>query len=116
MSAATRSRNFITVSIPAFCRKGVNNQPFTPQENPKGYDDNSPINYADGLHGKFLLVHGSGDDNVHYQNSMDFAEALVQANKQFELQIYPNKTHGIRGGNTSLHLYTRMTNFILENL
>ena len=88
----------------------------TPQENPKGYDDNSPINYADGLHGKFLLVHGSGDDNVHYQNSMDFAEALVQANKQFELQIYPNKTHGIRGGNTSLHLYTRMTNFILENL
>jgi dipeptidyl-peptidase 4 len=88
----------------------------TPQENPDGYDNNSPINFADGLQGKLLLVHGSGDDNVHFQNSMDFVEALVQANKQFEMQFYPNKNHGIYGGNTSLHLYTRMTDFILENL
>ena len=88
----------------------------TPRENPEGYDENSPINFANGLQGKFLLIHGSGDDNVHFQNTMDFTEALVQANKQFELQIYPNKAHGIRGGNTSLHLYTRMTDFILENL
>ncbi|MCK4746577.1 MAG: S9 family peptidase [Bacteroidales bacterium] len=88
----------------------------TPQENPEGYDDNSPINFADGLQGKFLLIHGSGDDNVHYQNSMDFVEALVQANKQFDMQFYPNKNHGIRGGNTSFHLYSRMTDFILENL
>ena len=88
----------------------------TPQENPEGYDDNSPINFADGLQGKFLLIHGGGDDNVHFQNSMDFAEALVQANKQFEMQFYPNKNHGIYGGNTSIHLYTRMTNFIMENL
>jgi len=88
----------------------------TPKENPEGYDENSPINFADGLQGKFLLIHGSGDDNVHYQNSMDFVEALVQANKQFEMQIYPNKNHGIYGGNTSMHLYTRMTDFILENL
>ena len=88
----------------------------TPQENPEGYDDNSPINFADSLQGKFLIIHGSGDDNVHYQNSMDFVEALVQANKQFEMQFYPNKNHGIYGGNTSIHLYTRMTEFILKNL
>ncbi|MCK5136102.1 MAG: S9 family peptidase [Bacteroidales bacterium] len=88
----------------------------TPQENPEGYDENSPINFTDGLQGKFLLIHGSGDDNVHYQNSMDFVEALVQDDKQFEMQFYPNKNHGIYGGNTSFHLYTRMTNFILENL
>jgi dipeptidyl-peptidase-4 len=88
----------------------------TPRENPSGYDDNSPIHFAEGLQGKFLLIHGSGDDNVHYQNSMDFVESLVQANKQFEMQIYPNKNHGIYGGNTSIHLYGRMTDFILENL
>jgi len=88
----------------------------TPRENPKGYDENSPINFADGLQGKFLLIHGTGDDNVHYQNSMELAEALVQADKQFEMQFYPNKNHGIYGGNTSFHLHTRMTNFILENL
>jgi len=88
----------------------------TPQENPEGYDQNSPINFADGLQGKFLLIHGSGDDNVHFQNSMDFVEALVQANKQFDMQFYPNKNHGIYGGNTSFHLYTRMTEFVLENL
>ena len=88
----------------------------TPRENPEGYDKNSPINFADGLLGKFLLIHGSGDDNVHYQNSMDFAEALVEADKQFEMQFYPNKSHGIYGGNTAFHLYTRMTDFILENL
>ena len=88
----------------------------TPQENPEGYDRNSPINFADGLQGKLLLIHGSGDDNVHYQNSMDFVEALVQADKQFEMQFYPNKNHGIYGGNTSMHLYKRMTDFIEENL
>ena len=88
----------------------------TPQENPSGYDDNSPINFTDGLQGKFLLIHGGGDDNVHFQNSMDFAEALVQANKQFEMQFYPNKNHGIYGGSTTIHLYTRMTDFIMENL
>jgi len=88
----------------------------TPQENPEGYDQNSPINFADGLQGKFLLIHGSGDDNVHYQNSMDFVEALIQADKQFDMQFYPNKNHGIYGGNTSMHLYKRMSDFIMENL
>jgi len=88
----------------------------TPQENPTGYDENSPINHVEKLKGKFLLVHGSGDDNVHFQNSMRLIEALIQANKQFDWAIYPDKNHGIYGGNTRLHLYTKMTNFIEENL
>ena len=87
-----------------------------PQKNPHGYDDNSPINYVDRLKGRYLLIHGTGDDNVHFQNTMVLTEKLVQANKQFEMQIYPDKDHGIRGGNTSLHLYTRMTDFLLKNL
>lgn len=88
----------------------------TPQENPSGYDDNSPLNFPELLKGKYLLVHGSGDDNVHVQNSMRMIEALVQSNKDFEWAIYPDKNHGIYGGNTSLHLYNKMTTFILNNL
>ena len=88
----------------------------TPQENPTGYDDNSPLNYAHLLKGKYLLIHGSGDDNVHVQNTMRMVEALVQANKQFEWMIYPDKNHGIYGGNTSRHLYEKMTTFIENNL
>jgi dipeptidyl-peptidase-4 len=88
----------------------------TPQENASGYDDNSPINHVEKLKGKFLLIHGSGDDNVHVQNSMQMMEALIQANKQFDSQIYPDKNHGIYGGKTRIQLYTKMTNFIKENL
>ena len=89
----------------------------TPQENPAGYDENSPINYADLLKGKFLLVHGSGDDNVHVQNTMRLSNALIEANKPFDQAIYPDRTHGIyRGKNTRLHLYNKMTIFIKENL
>jgi len=88
----------------------------TPQENPSGYDLNSPLNYADQLEGKFLIIHGSGDDNVHVQNTMRMVEALIQADKQFEWMIYPDKNHGIYGGNTQKHLYTKMTSFILKNL
>ena len=88
----------------------------TPQENPSGYDDNSPLNFAHLLKGKYLLIHGSGDDNVHVQNTMRMVEALVQANKQFEWMIYPDKNHGIYGGNTSRHLYEKMTTFIENNL
>ena len=88
----------------------------TPAENASGYDDNSPINYADQLTGKLLLIHGSGDDNVHVQNSMRMAEALIQADKDFEFMIYPDKNHGIYGGNTRIHLYRKMTNFIINNL
>ena len=88
----------------------------TPQENPDGYDLNSPINYADRMKGKYLLIHGSGDDNVHVQNSMQMIKALIKANKQFEWMIYPDKNHGIYGGNTREHLYSKMTNFIINNL
>ncbi len=88
----------------------------TPQENPSGYDNNSPISHVGKLKGKFLLVHGSADDNVHVQNTMRLIEALVQANKQFDWRIYPDKNHGIYGGNTRLHLYTLMTDFIKKNL
>ncbi|MEI6574818.1 MAG: S9 family peptidase [Bacteroidota bacterium] len=88
----------------------------TPQENPKGYDDNSPMNFAKGLQGKFLLVHGTGDDNVHFQNSVELVNALVKANKQFESFYYPNRNHGISGGNTRMHLYKMLTDFIQQNL
>lgn len=88
----------------------------TPQENASGYDDNSPFNYPELLKGNFLLIHGSGDDNVHVQNSMRMIEALVQANKQFEWAIYPDKNHGISGGNTRIQLFNKMTNFIKKNL
>ena len=88
----------------------------TPQENASGYDMNSPINHVDKLKGDYLLIHGTADDNVHVQNTMRMVEALVQANKQFEWMIYPDKNHGIYGGNTRLHLYTKMTNFIERTL
>ena len=88
----------------------------TPQENASGYDENSPINHVSKLKGSYLLIHGSADDNVHVQNTMRMVEALVQANKQFDWAIYPDKNHGIYGGATRLQLYTKMTNFIKEKL
>jgi dipeptidyl-peptidase-4 len=88
----------------------------TPQENASGYDENSPINHVGKLKGNFLLIHGSADDNVHLQNSMQMMEALIQANKQFDSQIYPDKNHGIYGGKTRIQLYNKMTNFIKEKL
>ncbi|HAO14632.1 MAG TPA: S9 family peptidase [Tenacibaculum sp.] len=88
----------------------------TPEENASGYDENSPLSYPELLKGKYLLIHGTGDDNVHVQNTYRMVEALVQANKDFEWAIYPDKNHGIYGGNTRLHLYTKMTNFIKNNL
>ena len=89
----------------------------TPQENPAGYDENSPVNYAEKLKGNYLLVHGTGDDNVHVQNSYRMINSLIEANKQFDMFIVPDRTHGIyKGKNTRLNLYTKMTNFIQENL
>ena len=88
----------------------------TPQENASGYDENSPINHVSKLKGNFLLIHGSGDDNVHVQNSMQMMEALIQANKQFDSQIYPDDNHGIYGGYTRIQLYNKMTNFVKEKL
>ncbi|MDX5346661.1 MAG: S9 family peptidase, partial [Hymenobacteraceae bacterium] len=88
----------------------------TPQENPGGYDDNSPVQFADKLKGKYLLVHGTGDDNVHFQNAIAMQNALIKANKQFDSFYYPNRNHGIYGGNTRLHLYQMMTDFVEKNL
>jgi len=88
----------------------------TPQENAEGYDDNSPINHVNLLKGKYLLVHGAADDNVHYQNTMEMINALVKANKQFEHFIYPNRNHGIYGGNTRLHLFNMVSDFHKRSL
>ena len=88
----------------------------TPQENPNGYDENSPINHVDKLKGKYLLIHGGADDNVHVQNTYEMTSALVKANKQFDLFIYPDKNHSIYGGNTRYHLYKKITDFIEDNL
>ncbi len=88
----------------------------TPQENPAGYDENSPITHVDKMNGKYLLVHGTADDNVHFQNAIDLVTALNKAEKQYEQFFYPNKNHGIYGGNTRYHLYLKLTDFILKNL
>lgn len=111
VAPVTNWRYYDTVYTERFMR--------TPQENPNGYDKNSPITYAGQFNDKedhFLLIHGTADDNVHVQNSMDLATALISQNKQFDMMIYPDKNHGIYGGNTRIQLYTLMTNYILENL
>lgn len=88
----------------------------TPQENANGYDDNSPQSHAEKLKGKYLLIHGTADDNVHFQNAMVMAAELVKANKQFDFMAYPDKDHGIYGGATRLQLFTKITDFIKTNL
>lgn len=88
----------------------------TPQENPKGYDDNSPVSHAHKLKGKYLLIHGMADDNVHMQNAVTMADALIKKNIPFEMMYYPNKNHGIYGEKTRLHLFTKITKFIETNL
>lgn len=94
----------------------------TPQENPSGYDDNSPINFVENLKGNYLLCHGSGDDNVHYQNAMELIKALISEGKQFDLMVYPDKNHGIYGNyeqeglEVRMHLYEKINNFLFENL
>lgn len=88
----------------------------TPKDNPHGYADNSPVNFADRLKGNYLLVHGMGDDNVHFQQSAEMANALIEANKQFDTYYYPNQNHSINGPGRRLHLYTAMTNFLDEKL
>lgn len=88
----------------------------TPKENGDGYNASSAIARAPKLHGKLLLIHGTADDNVHFQNCAEYSEALVQAGIQFDMQIYTNRNHGISGGNTRNHLLNRITNFFIENL
>jgi dipeptidyl-peptidase-4 len=88
----------------------------TPEENQQGYDENAPLSHAGDIKGRLLIIHGSADDNVHAQNTYEFTEKMVQEGVQFDMAIYTNRNHGIRGGNTSMHLYTKMTNFLKEQL
>jgi dipeptidyl-peptidase 4 len=88
----------------------------TLKDNEAGYKENSPVYFADKLKGNYLLVHGTADDNVHFQNSVEMANALINANKQFDTYYYPNKNHGIFGGNARIHLYTKMTDFLINKL
>ncbi len=88
----------------------------TPQLNAEGYDQYSPLSHVDKLRGNFLLIHGTGDDNVHYQNTVTLQNALIAANKQFDSFYYPNRDHSIRGGNTRFHLFRMMTDFLKTNL
>ncbi len=108
VAPVTNWRYYDTAYTERFMRK--------PQENPKGYDNNSPINMAENLSGRLFLIHGSADDNVHFQNTMEYADQLVQAGKQFDMFVYPNRNHGISGGNTRQHLYNMMSRYIFENL
>ena len=88
----------------------------TPKENAEGYKASSAFTRANNLHGNLLLVHGMADDNVHFQNCAEYAEHLVQLGKQFDMQVYTNRNHSIFGGNTRLHLYTKLTNFFNREL
>lgn len=88
----------------------------TEGENPDGYRQNSPVYFADRLKGNYLLIHGMADDNVHFQNAVEMANALINANMQFETYYYPNRNHGIGGGYARLHLYTKMTEFVKAHL
>lgn len=108
VAAPTDWRFYDTVYTERFMR--------TPKENAEGYQEASALTRAGNLQGKLLLVHGMADDNVHYQNCVEYTERLVQLGKQFDMQIYTNRNHGIYGGNTRLHLYTRLTNFFKDNL
>lgn len=88
----------------------------TTADNEKGYAENSPVYFADKLKGNLLLIHGMADDNVHFQHTAELVNALIKANKQFDTYFYPNRNHGIYGDNATLHLYTKMTNFLYEKL
>ena len=87
----------------------------TPQENPSGYDDN-PLNRVNRLQGALMIVHGLADDNVHYRNTAEYCEALIQADKDFRQQIYADRNHSIYGGNTRNHLFRQCVNFLKENM
>jgi dipeptidyl-peptidase-4 len=88
----------------------------TPQSNPEGYKLTSPITYANKLKGNLLIIHGTTDDNVHWQNSIIMVNELIRQNKQFQTMFYPGRAHGIHGDNATRHFYQLMTNFILEKL
>ncbi len=108
VSPVTNWRYYDNIYTERFMRK--------PQENPDGYDNNSPINHVNKYKGKLLIVTGTFDDNVHPQNTYEFSEAMVQADKQFDMMVYVNRNHSIFGGNTRMHLYTKKINFLKQNL
>ena len=108
IAAPTDWRFYDTVYTERFMR--------TPKENMEGYEASSAMNRVNNLHGALLLMHGTADDNVHLRNASEYSEALVQADKQFDMHIYTNRNHSIRGGNTTKHLLTRVTNFFIEHL
>jgi dipeptidyl-peptidase-4 len=87
-----------------------------PIDNPLGYENNSPLNFTDGIKGNYLLVHGTGDDNVHWQNSAEMINAMIKSGAKYDSEVYPNRNHGIGDRAASFHLYRRMTNFVLEKL
>lgn len=88
----------------------------TPKENPQGYDEVNPIARVEQLHGALLICHGLADDNVHFRNTAEYTEALVQADKDFKENIYTNRNHSIYGGNTRNHLFRQAVNFFNEHL
>ena len=89
----------------------------TTKDNAAGYEENSPVNFASMLRGdNYLICHGTADDNVHWQQTTEMINALVKANKQFETYYYPNRNHGIYGDNATRHLFTKLTDFVLEKL
>jgi len=108
VAPVTNWRYYDTVYTERFMRK--------PQENQRGYDDNSPINHVDNLSGRLFLIHGTADDNVHYQNVMEYVDRLVQAGKQFDMFTYPNRNHFINGGNVRNHLYRMKADYLFRNL
>lgn len=108
VAPVTNWRFYDTIYTERFMRR--------PQDNPSGYDDNAPLQMAGELQGKLLLVHGTADDNVHLQNSLELADRLISMEKQFDMFLYPDRNHSIYGGNTRLHLYTKITDFLLKNL
>ncbi len=87
-----------------------------PKDNPEGYEKSAATKYAQNLKGKFLIIHGTLDDNVHFQNTVQLVNELISKNKQFSVMIYPNRDHGIRGDNARRHIFTLITNFLLQNL
>jgi len=88
----------------------------TPQENPDGYDKNSPINHVDSIKGNYLIIHGTGDDNVHFQNAVEMVKAMNDKNIPYDAEYYPNKNHGIVGGKTRWHLFTKISTYLEKNL
>jgi len=88
----------------------------TPQENASGYDNNSPINHVDKIKGNYLIIHGTADDNVHFQNAAEMVRKMNDANIPYDAEYYPNNNHGIRGGKTRLHLFSKITGFLISNL